>query len=116
MIERSLFKYILSIWAAAALGRIALGSTAALLSDALLGLLWLTSVVLLSMSVRFFIRAKSAGRRIEALCLFLMMAALLVQGSFSSDETIGITTAVFFSSLLVLACLYLRNQLSKRAA
>jgi hypothetical protein len=39
-----------------------------------------------------------------------MMASLLVQGIIGGDKTIGITTLLFFSSLVLIAILYVRRQ------
>jgi hypothetical protein len=67
------------------------------------------SAVLLLMAVRLVIVTESAERRIVALCLSLMMTALLLQGIIGNDNTALIATAVFFSSLVVLAYFLVRR-------
>lgn len=110
MLERVSLRYLLASWAACAVGRILLAPSQSLFSYALLGLLWLLSAVLLVIAVRLLIVAETKERRIEGFCLSLMTLALLVQGIIGSDQTIGITTLLFFSSLGVLGYVYVRRQ------
>jgi hypothetical protein len=113
MLERVSLRYLLAIWVAAAVGRILLAPSMSPASYALLGLLWSLSAVLLVTAIRLLIVAKNAERRVEAFCLGLMMAALLAQGAIGGDDTIGITTSLFFSSLAVLSYVYVRRRLRR---
>lgn len=115
MLERVSLRYLLAIWAATAVGRIVLAPSDSALSYVLLGLLWLLSVVLLLISLRLLIVADTMELRIEGLCLVLMTTAILVQAITGSNQTIGITTPLFFGSLVVLGYVYVRRQGRKTA-
>jgi len=109
MMEGVPMRYLFPTWAAVAVGRVLSAPSDSLVSYVLLGLLWLLSAVLLVVAIKLLIAADTLGRKIEAGCLGLMMAALLVQGIIGNQKTIGITTPIFFSSLAVLAYVYARR-------
>jgi hypothetical protein len=73
------------------------------------------SAVLLVIAVRLLIVEDSSERRIEALCLGVMMASLLVQGTLGSDKTISLTTLLFFSSLVVFVYIKARRRPGRRS-
>lgn len=110
MLERDSFRYLLAIWAAVAVARILLAPTDSPLSYVLLGLLWCLSAVLLVFAMSGLRTAKSPERIIEASCLGLMMSSLLFQAIGGGSNTIGITTAIFFASLVLLGIVYIRRR------
>ncbi|HWM55849.1 MAG TPA: hypothetical protein VNO20_10725 [Solirubrobacterales bacterium] len=96
-------------WLVTAAVRVILGSSTSLIAYALFGFLWLISGVLLIAAIRLLVIAKTREQKIEAFGICMAMAALLGQGIFGSDNTIAIATLVFFSSLIVLVCIYARR-------
>ena len=109
MLNRNSLRYLLPLWAVVAVGRILVANSESPASYALLGLMWLLSAVLLVLAVALLVVADGRERQIEAICLGLMTSALLVQGVIGGDDTIGITTPLFFGSLAVFIFVYAKR-------
>ena len=108
MIWKSL-RDLFVVWFGAAVVRVILGSSTSPGAYFFLGLVWLLSAVLLVTAIRLIIVVESKEVKVAAFSIVVAMAAVLGQGLLGSKDTIAISTAIFFSSLVVFGYVYVKT-------
>jgi len=101
-------RFIFILWFAAAIVRMILGSSTSPAAYVVFGLVWLLSAALIVVAIRVLLVVDSKEIRL-AVCMGVASAAVLGQGILGNRDTLAITTAAFFASLLVLGVLYART-------
>lgn len=101
-------RYIFLLWFGAAILRVILGSSTSPAAYVCFGLVWLLSAALIIVAIRVLLVVDSNEIRLAAFCMVMASAAVLGQGILGNKNTLAITTAAFFASLLVLGVLYAR--------
>jgi len=103
-----ILRSIFILWFGAAIVRVILGSSTSPAAYVFFGLVWLLSAALIVMAIRVLLVVDSKEIRLAAVCMGVASAAVLGQGVLGNRDTLAITTAAFFASLLVLGVLYAR--------
>jgi hypothetical protein len=103
-----LLRYIFVLWFGAAIVRVILGSSTSPAAYVCFALVWLLSAVLIVVAIRVLLVEDSMEIKLAALSMVMAAAAVLGQGILGNENTLSVTTAAFFASLLVLGVLYAR--------
>lgn len=111
-----LLRYLFALWFGAAVVRVILGSSTSPAAYVFFGLVWLLSAALIVVAIRVLLVADSKEIKLAAFSMVVASAAVLAQGILGNKDTLAITTAAFFASLLVLGVLYARMLRGGRSA
>jgi hypothetical protein len=103
-----LFRNLFALWFGAAIVKVILGSSTSPAAYVCFGLVWLLSAALIVVAIRVLLVADSKEIKLAALSMVVASLAVLGQGILGNEDTLAITTAAFFASLLVLGVLYAR--------
>ena len=103
-----ILRYIFALWSGAAIVRVILGSSTSPAAYVSFGLVWLLSAALIVVAIRVLLVVDSRDIKLAAFSMVVASAAVLGQGILGNKDTLAITTAAFFASLLVLGVLYAR--------
>lgn len=103
-----LLRYIFLFWFGAAIVRVILGSSTSPAAYVCFGLVWLLSAAVIFVAIRVLFVVDDNEIRLSAFCMVVASVAVLGQGILGNKNTLAITTAAFFASLLVIGVLYAR--------